>query len=698
MNEITIVKLINNVALLMSLSVFNNVGHLLFKAHGRVAQILDGLIVGVISIALMMVPLAITSNLIIDTRSILFSVTALVFGAVPTIIAAVMTILYRVSMGGLSTITEILIIVSVSLFGLFWRKHVVATIKNYRVVSLYVFGVVTHVIMLMCLFTLPFEITVASIRSFAMEILLIFPLGTLLLGTLLIAQNEQQEIRVKAAEADMQYKNLFENNHASMLIVDPKTGKIKDANSAAAQFYGWSRETLLAMNINQINTMTPDEIKLEMEKKARLKRNYFEFRHLKANGSYADVEEYTGPIFKYGNRQLYSIIHDVTDQVQARRELEASENRFRSLVERAPYAIFIESERRFAYLNELASQLFGIGNADELIGTSIKERFHPDYNESIHQWITELSEGHEMAPPADMVFLKVDGTPVDVNAIAVPINFEGKDGTLIFAMDTTQLKGLERLKKDWEAQMRQQQKLEAIGTLAGGVAHEINNPLNGILNYAQLILDQIDADSESATFAREIVNETERISGIVRNLLQFSRMEKQSHSLASIYDIVENTTSLIRTIIKKDNIALDFQLDKGLPEFKCRSQQIQQVLMNLLTNARDALNERHPGVDDRKKIELRCHKLLENDRQWLVLTVTDYGCGIPDAVKNRIFEPFFSTKPKDKGTGLGLSISYGIIKDHQGEISVDSLANDHTTFSVKLPINNDWEHPEVTYE
>jgi len=286
MNEITIVKLINNVALLMSLSVFNNVGHLLFKVRSRIAQILDGLIVGVISIALMMVPLAITPNLIIDTRSILFSVTALLFGAVPTIIAAVMTILYRVSMGGLSMITEILIIVCVSLFGLFWRKHVVATIRNYRVVSLYVFGVVTHVIMLMCLFTLPFEIAVTSIRSFAMEILLIFPLGTLLLGTLLIAQNEQQEIRVKAAEADMQYKNLFENNHASMLIVDPKTGKIKDANSAAAQFYGWSRETLLAMNINQINTMIPDEIKLELEKKALLKRNYFEFRHLKANGSY----------------------------------------------------------------------------------------------------------------------------------------------------------------------------------------------------------------------------------------------------------------------------------------------------------------------------------------------------------------------------------------------------------------------------
>ena len=699
MNEITIIKLINNVALIMSLSVFNNVGHLLFKVRGRIAQIFDGVTIGAIGIALMIVPMSITPNLVVDTRSILLSVTALVFGFVPTVIAASITILYRVYMvGGIGTITEISIILSVTLFGLFWRKYVVTTIRNYRVVSLYVFGIVTHIIMLFCFFTMPFEQAVNSIRTLAMEILLIFPLGTLLLGTLLIAQNEQQEIRIKAEEADMQFRDLFENNHASMLIVEPKSGKIRDANSAAAKFYGWSRDTILAMNINQINTMTADEMKMELDKKARLKRNYFEFKHRKSDGSYADVEEYTGPINKYGNRLLYSIIHDVTDQVRARHELEVSENRFRSLVERAPYAIFIETERRFAYLNGLANQLFGIQSSEELIGTSIKARFHPDYNEMIHGWILELSELHETVPPADMVFLKVDGTAVDVNAVAVPIHFEGKNGTLFFAMDTTQLKGLEKLKKDWEMQMRQQQKLEAIGTLAGGVAHEINNPLNGILNYAQLILDQIDPSSESATFAHEIVNETERISGIVRNLLQFSRMEKQSHSLASIYDIVDNTTSLIRTIIKKDNIVLDFQLDKDLPEIKCRSQQIQQVLMNLLTNARDALNDRYPGVDEHKRIELRCHLSTQDNKNWLVMRVTDYGCGIPDSVKTRIFEPFFSTKPKDKGTGLGLSISYGIVKDHNGEIIVDSIVNQYTTFSVRLPIDNDWLNTEGIYE
>jgi PAS domain S-box-containing protein len=697
MNEIAIIKLINNVALLLSLSVFNNILHLLLKVRGRISQIFDGLIIGAIGIALMLVPLEITPNLIIDTRSILLGITALVFGFVPTIIASAIMILYRISMGGIGTATEILIIVSVSSFGLLWRKFVSASTKNHRTLSLYLFGVASHIIMLLCFFTLPLVNALASIQTLAMEILLIFPLGTLALGTLLISQNEQQEMRTKAAEADVQFRNLFENNNASMLIIDPKTGRIKDANPAAAKFYGWSRYTLQTMNINQINTMSDEEINRQTEKKAELKRNYFEFRHRKADGTFADVEEYKGHIFKSGNRLLYSIIHDVTDQVQARNELEASETRFRTLVEHTPYAIFIIQMRKFTYLNKAAAQLFGVEKADELIGTFFRERYHPDFRDKIRVAL-ELREGQESDPPSDMVFLKVDSSPVDVNTGAVPIRFEGKEGTMIFAMDTTQLKGLERMKKDLEAQMRQQQKLEAIGTLAGGVAHEINNPLYGILNYAQLILDQLDPQSESATFAREIVIETERISGIVKNLLQFSRMEKQNHSTASIYDIVENTTSLIHSIIKKDNIELDFQLDKDLPSIKCRSQQIQQVLMNLLTNSRDALNEKYPLTDDNKRIEIRCRLIYQDDRMWLELSVKDYGCGIPVKIKNRIFEPFFSTKPKDKGTGLGLSISYGIIKDHHGEFLVQSIENESTTFSVKLPVENDWESTEEIYE
>jgi len=244
---------------------------------------------------------------------------------------------------------------------------------------------------------------------------------------------------------------------------------------------------------------------------------------------------------------------------------------------------------------------------------------------------------------------------------------------------------------DVEAQLRQQQKLEAIGTLAGGVAHEINNPLNGIMNYAQLVADISESESNQSIYANNIIKETERISGIVKDLLQFSRQEKQSHSYADFYDIVNRTVSLVNTIIKKDQIDLEIKLDDDLPQIKCRSQQIQQVLMNLLTNSRDSLNEKYPGYDENKKMKIICNQYESKGRRWIKLVVEDNGIGIPDDIQDKIFTPFFSTKPKDKGTGLGLSISFGIVRDHHGEIEIDSVEGEYTKIIVTLPVDNGWE-------
>jgi signal transduction histidine kinase len=241
-----------------------------------------------------------------------------------------------------------------------------------------------------------------------------------------------------------------------------------------------------------------------------------------------------------------------------------------------------------------------------------------------------------------------------------------------------------------EAHLRHQQKLEAIGTLAGGVAHEINNPINGIMNYAQLIMDDLPEDSQQITYVNEIIHETERISGIVRDLLQFSRQEKQSHSYACPYDIINQTLSLVRTVIRKDQIVLKLNIDEGLPNIKCRSQQIQQVIMNLLTNARDALNEKYPGFDENKVMELSCCQFDMEDRKWIRIMVRDFGNGIPIEIQEKIFEPFFSTKPKEIGTGLGLAISFGIVKDHHGKFKLETVQDQYSCFIVELPAENGW--------
>jgi PAS domain S-box-containing protein len=261
------------------------------------------------------------------------------------------------------------------------------------------------------------------------------------------------------------------------------------------------------------------------------------------------------------------------------------------------------------------------------------------------------------------------------------------EGVVINARDITETRKMEE-------RLMQSQRIEAIGTLAGGVAHEINNPINGIMNYAQLILDGENEEGPTSELAREILHETERIAGIVKNLLTFARHEKQSHSSALLSDIVTSVLSLIQTVMRHDQIILELSIPEDLPKIKCRTQQIQQVLMNLMTNGRDALNERYPGYSPEKKLRVSAEVILKEDRRFIRTTVEDWGSGIRREIQGRIFDPFFTTKPKETGTGLGLSISYGIVKDHGGELSVESEPGKPTRFHMDLAVDNGWALPD----
>ncbi|MCZ7584013.1 MAG: ATP-binding protein [Deltaproteobacteria bacterium] len=238
-----------------------------------------------------------------------------------------------------------------------------------------------------------------------------------------------------------------------------------------------------------------------------------------------------------------------------------------------------------------------------------------------------------------------------------------------------------------EGQLRHQQKLEAIGTLASGVAHEINNPITAILNFAEIIEEEVGEESELRDFAGRIVDETNRVAGIVKNLLSFARQDKEHYSPASIPDIVRDTLTLIAAVFRKDQIAVGLDLRGDLPKINCRSQQIRQVLMNLLTNARDALNDRYPSFDERKIINISCGPVEIDGAAWIRTTVENHGAAIPPEVMGRIFDPFFTTKPKEVGTGLGLAISYGIVKDHGGLLWAES-GEAATRFHIDLKVQN----------
>lgn len=562
--------LLDNIALLFLLSVIYELNILSnLKRFKSLGDYVKGLMIAVIGIIIMTFPFTLESGIIFDTRSILIGSAGLVFSMPTILVASVVLIIYRLIIGGIGMWTGVLVISFTAIIGILWKKYVLTRMNMPRWLCIYLFGVTIHVIMLLSFFAMPISNALNAINELGLIIMLIYPVATVFISSLLFIQKDREDDRVKLLITEEKYRNLFNNHQTVMMIIDPQNGDIIDVNPAAETFYGWSRNKMLTMNMNQINASEKSVIEKKMKEAAVNQSNRFEFVHRKSDGRLIDVEVYSGPIQFEGRLFLYSIITDLSER-----------------------------------------------------------------------------------------------------------------------------KKLETATREMEAKIHQQQRLESIGTLAGGVAHEINNPINGIMNFAQLIKEDCMENKDVRLYSDMIINESERISNIVRNLLQFSRYDKVSHSYSALDDVIHKTLSLVNITFKKDLINIRLMLSENLPKIRCRSQQIQQVFMNLLTNARDALNEKYPDSDDDKIIDVNVYCKMIDQREWVIISVKDHGNGIHPSIINRIYEPFFSTKPKDKGTGLGLSISFGIIRDHHGRIEIESEAGVYTCFNVILPV----DPQEVTYE
>ena len=674
--------LLLNATLLLALSIVHEAGYLIPVRNKKHLSYINGIIIGVIGIGIMSVPFVFQEGIIFDTRSILISVTALIFGTVPAVIALVITASYRIIQGGAGTLTGVIVITVSTFLGLFWRRFFDPARAKYRWLNTYLFGVIVHIAMIISMFTLPNRAYINIIQTISLPVMIVYPVATVILALLLLRQEERREFIRSITQGQARYSALFYNNHMPILLIDPSVYTIIDSNRAAQNFYLMSKDELAGADISEIDVSGK-----EISDYAQL---HFRTKHKISSGKIINVEVFNSPITFGDESFIYLMIHDISYRVTIENAIKDSEARLKMLIEKSPYAIFIEAQDRFTYLNNAAVRLFGAESAEVLVGKRVSPRFRSDFVMMVED-IIKKQEGSASVELTEEQCKKLDDTLVPVEMTGTSFYFNGLDSVLIYANDISQKKDMEARSALIESQLRQQQKLEAIGTLAGGIAHEINNPINGIMNYSEIILDDALENSKTSDYAKEIIRETNRISEIVKNLLQFSRQEKQSHSYASIYDIINGTLSLIRTIIKRDQIDLVIDIDEGLPDMKCRSQQIQQIVMNLLTNARDALNAKYPGYDPDKLIILRCQQSFTDERRWITLEVEDHGTGIPEAVGEKMFVPFFSTKPKDKGTGLGLAISFSIAKDHHGELSYTTEEGKYTIFSLRLPTDNGWD-------
>ncbi|MCX8070004.1 MAG: ATP-binding protein [Thermodesulfovibrionales bacterium] len=288
------------------------------------------------------------------------------------------------------------------------------------------------------------------------------------------------------------------------------------------------------------------------------------------------------------------------------------------------------------------------------------------------------------------------------------INLKNKDEIGILANSfnsmSEELKIYKKKMEDWTKELEQEvekkaaetikaqeqlinaEKLASLGRMVASVVHEMNSPLTGIITFSHMMLNRMPNDrNEDIEDLKVIISQAERCSKIVSGLLGFSRKTVFEMKVTQLNSLIENTLMIIKNQMKFHNIEFILELDSNLPEIVIDPNQIQQVFMNLLINASDAMN-------GKGKIWIITKKISVDNHEYIEIIFEDTGPGIPDDIKSRVFEPFFTTKPPGKGTGLGLSVSYGIIKKHKGIIDLYSEVGKGAKFSIKLPIS------EIEYE
>ncbi|MEJ5360383.1 MAG: PAS domain S-box protein [Desulfobacterales bacterium] len=392
-----------------------------------------------------------------------------------------------------------------------------------------------------------------------------------------------------------------------------------------------------------------------------------------------------------GEAVILSITRDITRMREIDRKLQEAERKYRELAEFLPQGIFeIDAEGNLLYLNQKGHALFGYRPEDLASGFHVLEAFSPEDRGRIVDDIRDILEGKKIDPP-EYTALRKDGTSFPVKILAGRIlRDETPVGLRGVVIDLTEIRQAEEERKRLEIQLQQAQKMEAIGTLAGGVAHDFNNILAVIIGNANLLeLSGALSASERACL-QQILAASGRARELVKQILAFSRRGLQEKILLNLKPIVKETAQFLKSTLPS-SIEIRPIIPTDLPPVLADPTQMQQVLMNLCTNAAHAMEN---AAQRRLEIRVEPLRLSEEDLRFepgveaghfVRIAVADTGCGIDPRLRDRIFEPYFTTKPPGKGTGLGLAVVHGIVSHHGGFIRIESEPGRGTEIQVYLP-------------
>ncbi len=468
------------------------------------------------------------------------------------------------------------------------------------------------------------------------------------------------------------YRLVVETSRDAIIITD-RNRSIIFANVAAHELLGRGAELIGVRGEEAIPEDQRAEVREYEDRALAGEPQSYEGVIMRPDGHRRIVAISTAPLRELGEvTGVVASLRDVTNERQARDAVARSESRYRNLVESASDAIFtVDRQGRFSAVNRSLERGVGRTRAS-LIGEPFAQLLDPRDLPAAARLLTETFEGARSRGA-----IRYRGHEGDVrhgSVITSPV-IEGDEivGALGILRDITDEHRLAE-------QLLQQEKLVAVGQLVSGVAHELNNPLAGVMAFAEILLTRpTTLDDDARRAAETIHTEAKRAAKIVSNLLTFARQQPAERAVTRINDIITDTLELRRYALRTAGVQVVTQLDPDLPTTWADSFQLQQVILNLLVNAEQALAE----IPGDRRIVIRT--AMSRSGTDMLLSIADNGPGIDSERIDRIFNPFFTTKPVGQGTGLGLSISDGIVHEHGGRIRVESLPSEGATFTVEIP-------------
>jgi PAS domain S-box-containing protein len=496
-----------------------------------------------------------------------------------------------------------------------------------------------------------------------------------------ITQRKLMEEALRQSEHN--YRVLFEGTIDGMLVTDAETIKVVLVNQTAARMCGFN-SVKDATGGNPIDLVHPDDRERVLgffieDAAGEGNKEVHEFRAITKDGREIWLSG-KGTRIEYGGKPaVLSSIRDITQHKKAEKALKESEEKFRSVAETASDAIIsLDSEGSIVFWNKAAETIFGY-LAQEVMGKPLSvimpQRFH-DIHEKAIKRVLSTGERRLAGKTIEVKALRKDGNEFPMEFTVAGWQSGDKIYSTAIARDITERREMER-------QLQLAGRLAAVGELAAGVAHELNNPIAAIQGFAQFLAARKDLDTNVKKDLDTIYRESQRAAKITQNLLSFARRHEPEKHSVSLNEVIEKTLELQAHPMQVNNIELVLELAPDLPKTLADFHQMQQVFVNIMNNAEQAMVE----ANGKGKLVIKTKK----SGNIIQISFADNGPGISEENMKRIFDPFFTTKEVGKGTGLGLSICYGLVEAHGGRIYARSKPGLGATFVVELPIASENE-------